>query len=86
MKKNHISRMPHPSHSPDISPCDFWRFGMLKQILRDREFSSSYESEDAIAQAWNDVTFDDVQSVFRDWTRRLVWVAENENDGEYISE
>jgi hypothetical protein len=57
---------------------------MLKQILRDREFSSSDEIEDAIAQVWNDLTFDDVQSVFRDWIRRLAWVAEN--NGEYMSE
>jgi hypothetical protein len=86
IKKNRISRMPHPhpSHSPDISPCDFWLFGILKQILRDREFSSIDEIEDAIAQTWNDLVFDDVQSVFRDWVRRLTWVAEN--DREYISE
>jgi hypothetical protein len=57
---------------------------MLNQILRDREFSSSDESEDAIAQVWNDLTFDDVQSVFRIWIRGLAWVAEN--DREYISE
>jgi hypothetical protein len=41
------------------------------------EFSSSDEIEDAIAQVWNVVTFDDVQSVFWDWIWRLVWVAEN---------
>jgi hypothetical protein len=77
--------MPHPPYSPDIiSPCDFWLFGVLKQILRDREFSSSNKIEDVIAQAWNDLTFDDVQSAFRDWNRRLAWVAEN--DGEYIGE
>jgi hypothetical protein len=39
---------------------------MLKQVLRDREFSSSDEIEDAIAQIWNDLTLDDVQSVFWD--------------------
>jgi hypothetical protein len=57
---------------------------MLKQILRNREFSSSDEIEDMIAQGWNDLTFDDAQSVFRNGARRLAWVAEN--DGEYISE
>jgi hypothetical protein len=76
--------MLHPLYSPDISPCDFWFFGMLKWILRGREFSSSDEIEDAIAQGWNDLSFEDVQSVFQDWIRRLVWVAEN--DGEYIRE
>jgi transposase len=66
IKKNHISRMPHPPYSPNIIPYDFWLFGMLKQILRDRKFSSSDEIEDAIAQAWNGLTFDDIHSVFRD--------------------
>jgi hypothetical protein len=84
IKKNDISRMPRPLCSPDISPCDFWFFGMLKQILRDREFSSSDEIEDAIAQVWNNLTFNDFQSVFRDWVRHLAWVAEN--DGEYMGE
>jgi hypothetical protein len=28
IKKKHISRMLHTSYSPDISPCDFWLFGM----------------------------------------------------------
>jgi hypothetical protein len=53
---------------------------MLKQILRNRKFSSSDEIEDAIAQLWNDITFDAVQSVFRDWMRHLAWVAENDED------
>jgi hypothetical protein len=58
---------------------------MLNQILRYREFSSSDdEIEDAIAQVWNHLTFDDVQSVFRDWIRRSALVAEN--DGEHINE
>jgi hypothetical protein len=57
---------------------------MLRQILRDRPFTSSPQTEDVIAQVWNDLTFDDVQRVFRDWVRRFAWVAEN--DGEYISE
>jgi hypothetical protein len=50
IQKNHISRMPHPPDSPDISPCDFSLFGILNQILRDREFSSSDAIKDAIAQ------------------------------------
>jgi hypothetical protein len=57
---------------------------MLKQILRDREFSLSGEIEDPIAQVWNDLAFEDVRGVFHDWIRHLAWVAEN--DGEYMSE
>jgi hypothetical protein len=57
---------------------------MLKRIPRDGKFSSSDEIEDAIAQVWNDLTFDDIQSVFWDWIRRLAWAAKN--DEEYIRE
>jgi CelD/BcsL family acetyltransferase involved in cellulose biosynthesis len=56
----------------------------VKQILRDREFLSSNETEDAIAQVWNDLTFDGVQSLFQEWIWRFAWVVEN--DGESINE
>jgi hypothetical protein len=53
---------------------------MLKKVLRDRGSSSSDEIGDAIAQVWNDLTFDDVQNVFQDWIRHLAWVAENDRE------
>jgi histone-lysine N-methyltransferase SETMAR len=83
-EKYHVIRSPHPPYSPDTSPCDFWLFGMLKEVLKDREFSSSDEIEEAITKVWDDLTFDQVQSVFHEWIRRLTWVIEN--GGEYIIE
>jgi hypothetical protein len=62
---HHIVRLPHPPYSPDLSLCDFWLFGMLKRILKNRYFHSHDEIEEAITMAWNDITFDEVQSVFR---------------------
>jgi hypothetical protein len=59
----------------------FWDVEADPEIPR---FSSSGEIENAIAQIWNYLTFDDVQSVSRDWIRRLASVAEN--DEEHISE
>jgi hypothetical protein len=58
--------MPHPPCSPDISLCDFWLFRRVKQIMKDGEFSLREENEDAIAQVWNDLIFDDLQRVFYD--------------------
>jgi histone-lysine N-methyltransferase SETMAR len=83
-QKHHLARMLHPPDSPDRSPCDFWLFGMLKGILKDREFVSSEEIEVAIADVWNSLTSDDGQSVFRHWMSRLTWIIEN--GGEYIPE
>jgi hypothetical protein len=52
--------------------------------MKDREFHSHDEIEEAITMAWNDLTFEDVQSVFYNWMRRLALVIEN--GGEYILE
>jgi hypothetical protein len=57
---------------------------MLKGILKDREFHSHGEIEQAITMAWNNFTFDEVQSVFHNWINRLRWIIEN--GGEYITE
>jgi hypothetical protein len=45
--KHHIARLRQP-YSPDLIPCDFWLFRMLKGILKDREFHSHDEIEEAI--------------------------------------
>jgi hypothetical protein len=57
---------------------------MLKGTVKDREFHSHDEIEEAITMAWNGLTFDEVQSVFHNWTNRLRRVIENR--GEYITE
>jgi histone-lysine N-methyltransferase SETMAR len=69
--KHHIAQLPHQPYSPDLSPCDFGLLGMFKGILKDREFHSHDEIEQAITMAWNDLTFDEVQSVFHNWMNRL---------------
>jgi hypothetical protein len=84
LDKHHTARLPHPFYSPDLRPCDFWLFGTLKGILKDREYHSPDEIEEAITMAWNDLTFNEVQSVFHNWMNRLRWVTENE--GEHITE
>jgi hypothetical protein len=52
--------------------------------MKDREFHSHDEIEEAITVAWNDLTFEDVQSIFYNGMHRLAWVIEHE--GEYILE
>jgi hypothetical protein len=57
---------------------------MLKGILKHRESNSINEIEEAITQVWDELTFDEGQSVLHNWTSRLVWVIEN--GGESITE
>jgi hypothetical protein len=59
-----IERAPHPAYSPDFSRCDFWPFGLLKEKLKEQELSISDEIIEAITTIWNEVTFEELQSVF----------------------
>jgi transposase len=36
-----MTRLPHPSYSPDLSPCDFWSFGRTKNSLRNGQFDDA---------------------------------------------
>jgi hypothetical protein len=84
LDKHHNARLSDPPYSPDLNPYHFWLFGMLKGILKDREFHSHDEIEEVTMMAWNDLTFDEVHSVFHNWMNRFRWVIENR--GEYITE
>jgi hypothetical protein len=76
---HHVSRLPQTLYSPDISPCDFWLFGigMLKRVLKDHKFNSTDETEEAITKVWNEFTSDKGQSVVHNWMSLLAWVTEN---------
>jgi hypothetical protein len=35
-----LDPVPDPRYSADLSPCDFWLFGMLNQKIKDRVFQT----------------------------------------------
>jgi hypothetical protein len=72
-EKQYFSRLLRRSYSPDINLYDFWLFGVLKEILKNREFNSIDEIEEVTASVWNGVTFDDVQSVFLNGMSHPAW-------------
>jgi histone-lysine N-methyltransferase SETMAR len=84
LEKKHMTRALHPPYSPDLSPCDFWFFGIVQQKIKDRDFCSAQEMLRSLSDAWGDLTFEDIQRVFLKWIDRLTWVIEN--DGEYFPE
>jgi hypothetical protein len=60
----------------------FWNWN-VEEILKDHQFNSSNEIEEAITikKVWNEFFFDEMQTVFDNWMSRLAWVIE---DGESI--
>jgi histone-lysine N-methyltransferase SETMAR len=66
-----LDRVTHSPYSPDLSPCDFWLFGMLKYKIKDRVFQMVKEIMIAFHKIWEELTLDDLQSVFFNWIERL---------------
>jgi hypothetical protein len=50
---------------------------MLEEVLKGREFKLSHEIEEVIEKVWDELTFNEVQSVFHNWIGRLAWAFEN---------
>jgi histone-lysine N-methyltransferase SETMAR len=69
--RRRLGRAEHPPYSPDLSPCDFWLFGTLKEKLKDRQLHGVQSLHQAITDLWDEPTFEDAQGVFLEWTNRL---------------
>jgi hypothetical protein len=67
-----IIRFPHPPHSPDLSPCDFWLSGFLKESMKGMEFTTEDHIIEAITTIWRGVTFETMQSVVQEWIQQLI--------------
>jgi hypothetical protein len=59
-----LERVPHPAHSPDLSPCDFWFFGMPKQKITNRVFRTREESLMKIRKICSELTLKQLHCVF----------------------
>jgi len=66
-----VKILPHSPYSPDLAPCDFWLFPVLKAQLRGRQFQSDEDLEQAAATAIEQIPKDDFSSFFNKWIERM---------------
>lgn len=67
---NNIQCVRHPPYSPDLAPCDFWLFSLLKSKLRGKSFSSRNSIERAVEQAIASIQKDEWSKTFQEWKKR----------------
>jgi hypothetical protein len=72
----------HPPYSPELSPCDFWLFPVIKQRLRRKTFTGIGE----LLAAWNEelgkLGKEDFNHAFSLWFDRCKLCLQN--NGEYF--
>ncbi|GFS21930.1 transposase [Elysia marginata] len=60
-----IQVLPHPAYSPDLAPCDFWLFLILKDRLAGRKFDRIQDLAKAVNSELPTIPEEDYQGVFR---------------------
>lgn len=70
LRVNDWNRMPHPAYSPDLSPCDFFLFPILKRKLRGHNFHNVDHLQDAIDTEVGLIIKEQWANCFKDWIRR----------------
>ena len=67
-----------PPNSPDLAPCDFWLFDLIKQNLADQSNSQSLHR--AVTKIMNFITKDDYKKTFDKWLERMQLCVNNQGN------
>ncbi len=68
----------HPPNSPDLSPCDFWLFDLIKENLTDQNDSESLY--DAVSEFMYSINKEEYRKTFEKWTERMRLCIDNQDD------
>ena len=66
-KESGLDVLDHPPYSPDLSPCDFWLFPRLKEMLAGHRFESRCGIGSAVYQCLQHIPKEDYCAAFRKW-------------------
>jgi len=73
-----ITIMPHPPIFPDLAPCDFWLFDLIKENLADQNDSESLRY--AVTEFMYSLSKEEYKKTFDKWIQRMQLCVDNEGD------
>ena len=82
LKESGLDVLDHPPYSPDLSPCDFWLFPRLKEMLAGHRFESRCGIGSAVNQCLRHIPKEDYLAPFWKWVDRCKMCVEA--DGAYF--
>lgn len=82
--KQHNTVLEHPLYSPDLTPCDFYLFPLVKSTLKGTHFQSVEKVKAKMADLLKKVTPNDLQHCFEQWKTCMQQCIDRE--GEYVEE
>ena len=82
LKESGLDVLYHPPYSPDLSPCDFWLFPRVKEMLAGHCFEPRCGIGSAVYQCLQHIPKEDYWATFWKWVDRRKMCVEA--DGAYF--
>ena len=76
LKESGLDVLDHPPYSPDLSPCDFWLFPRLKEMLAGHHFESRCGIGSAVYQCLEHIPKENYRAAFWKWVDRCKMCVE----------
>ena len=74
LAKNNTAIMPQPPYSPDLAPCDFVLFPILKRPMKGRRFATIQEIKTESLRELKKIPKSAYQKCFENWKKTLAQV------------
>lgn len=75
LNQEDITIIRHPPYSPDLAPCDFWLFDLIKRHLTDHKSTQSLLTQ--ITKIIEDVPREEYKKTFDKWLERMQLCIDN---------
>ena len=82
LAKHQTCVVPHPPHSPDLAPADFFLFPRLKTTLKGRRLKTTEEIQENAIRKLRAITEIAFQEAFQQWKKR--WERYIASKGDYF--
>jgi len=69
LAKNNMMVIPHPPHSPDLAPCDFFLFPPMKCQMKGKHFADVSEMKKKMLEVLNNISAKEFQKCSQQWEK-----------------
>ncbi|KAA6374118.1 MAG: hypothetical protein EZS28_030355 [Streblomastix strix] len=75
-----FDQLQHPEQSPDVAPCDFILFEILKTELKGVMIANEKQANDQVSRILAEIHQIEIWRALRSWTKRLQWIVKHDSD------
>ena len=81
LAKINMTVIPHPPHSPDLVPCNFFLFPRMKGQMKGKHFADVSKVKKKTLEVLNNISTEEFQKCLQQWEKRYKCI---ESKGEYF--